>query len=97
MLAERIDDIGLMGDQDRVGVGRRDCKHLAACHISERSLLELAGHYGIDKVQQYLTELIDYSERMTHAAIRELPTGVYGFLDHIDDDGIDVGKPIPSR
>jgi N-methylhydantoinase B len=68
---------------------------LAACHISERSLLELAGHYGIDKVQQYLTELIDYSERMTRAAIHDLPDGVYGFLDHIDDDGIDVGKPIP--
>jgi N-methylhydantoinase B len=70
---------------------------LAACHISERSLLELAGHYGIDKVEQYLTELIDYSERMTRAAIRELPDGVYGFLDHIDDDGIDVGKPIPLK
>src|SRR5215831_17875897 len=70
---------------------------LAACHISERSLLELAGHYGIGKIQQYLTELIDYSERMTRAAIRELPDGVYGFLDHIDDDGIDVGKPIPLK
>jgi len=70
---------------------------LAACHISERSLLELAGHYGVDKVERYMTELIDYSERMTRAAIRELPDGVYGFLDHIDDDGIDVGKPIPLK
>jgi N-methylhydantoinase B len=70
---------------------------LAACHISERSLLELAGHYGVDKVGRYMTELIDYSERMTRAAIRELPDGVYRFLDHIDDDGIDVGKPIPLR
>jgi N-methylhydantoinase B len=32
---------------------------------------------------------------MTRAAIRELPDGVYRFRDHIDDDGIDVGKPIP--
>jgi N-methylhydantoinase B len=68
---------------------------LAACHISERSLIELAGHYGVEKVERYMTELIDYSERMTRAAIRELPDGVYSFLDHIDDDGIDVGKPIP--
>src|SRR6516164_4372814 len=68
---------------------------LAACHISERSLVELAQHYGAGKVERYMTELIDYSERMTRAAIRELPDGVYGFLDHIDDDGIDVGKPIP--
>jgi len=70
---------------------------LAACHIAEHSLLELAGHYGADKVERYMTELIDYSERMTRAAIRELPDGVYGFLDHIDDDGIDVGKPIPLK
>ena len=70
---------------------------LAACHVSERSLLELAAHYGVDKVERYMTELIDYSERMTRAAIRELPDGVYGFLDHIDDDGVDVGKPIPLK
>jgi N-methylhydantoinase B len=70
---------------------------LAACHIGERSLLELAGGYGAEKVEQLMTELIDYAERMTRAAIRELPDGVYGFLDHIDDDGIDVGKPIPLR
>jgi hypothetical protein len=70
---------------------------LAACHISEQSLLELAARYGVEKVTRYMTELIDYSERMTRAAIRELPDGVYGFLDHIDDDGIDVGKPIPLK
>jgi N-methylhydantoinase B len=70
---------------------------LAACHISEHSLLELAGHYGVEKVTRYMKELIDYSERMTRAAIRELPDGIYSFLDHIDDDGIDVGKPIPLR
>jgi N-methylhydantoinase B len=70
---------------------------LAACHIAERSLLELARHYGFDRVEQYLTELIDYAERMTRAAIGELPDGVWSFLDHIDDDGIDVGKPIPLR
>jgi N-methylhydantoinase B len=70
---------------------------LAACHIGERSLLELAGHYGVGKVEGYMIELIDYSERMTRAAIGELPDGVYGFLDHIDDDGIDVGKPIPLK
>jgi N-methylhydantoinase B len=68
---------------------------LAACHTSEQSLLQLARHYGPEKLSRYMSELIDYSERMTRAAIRELPDGVYRFLDHIDDDGIDVGKPIP--
>ena len=44
-----------------------------------------------------MTELVDYAERMTRAAIRELPDGVYDFLDHIDDDGIDVGSADPAQ
>jgi N-methylhydantoinase B len=70
---------------------------LAACHIAEHALIELAEHYGTEKLADYMTELVDYAERMTRAAIRELPDGVYDFLDHIDDDGIDIGKPIPLK
>ena len=70
---------------------------LAACHIAEQALIELAGHYGTEKLAAYMTELVDYAERMTRAAIRELPDGIYDFLDHIDDDGIDVGRPIPLK
>jgi N-methylhydantoinase B len=70
---------------------------LAACHIAEQALIDLASHYGIEKLAHYMTELVDYAERMTRAAIRELPDGIYDFLDHIDDDGIDVGKPIPLK
>src|SRR5437762_667183 len=70
---------------------------LAACHIAEQAVIELAAHYGAEKLAQYMTELVDYAERMTRAALRELPDGVYDFLDHIDDDGIDVGKPIPLK
>src|SRR5271163_4362975 len=70
---------------------------LAACHIAEAALIDLAARYGNDKLQAYMTELVDYAERMTRAAISELPDGVYDFLDHIDDDGIDVGVPIPLK
>jgi N-methylhydantoinase B len=70
---------------------------LAACHIAEEAMLDIAAHYGAEKLAQYMTELVDYAERMTRAAIRELPDGVYDFLDHIDDDGIDVGRPIPLK
>jgi len=70
---------------------------LAACHIAEQSLRELAAHYGGTNLRRYMTELVDYAERMTRAALRELPDGVFDFLDHIDDDGIDVGKPIPLK
>jgi N-methylhydantoinase B len=70
---------------------------LAACHIAEQAMIELAGRYGAARLQDYMTDLVDYAERMTRAAIRGLPDGVYDFLDHIDDDGIDVGVPIPLK
>jgi N-methylhydantoinase B len=70
---------------------------LAACHIAEAALVDMAARYGNDKLQAYMTELVDYAERMTRAALTELPDGVYDFLDHIDDDGIDVGVPIPLK
>jgi N-methylhydantoinase B len=70
---------------------------LAACHIAEAALIDLAARHGNAKLQEYMTELVDYAERMTRAALRELPDGVYDFLDHIDDDGIDVGVPIPLK
>src|SRR2546425_1514680 len=67
---------------------------LAACHIAERQFLELVQRYGADTVQVYMREVIDYAERLTRAAVRELPDGVYSFEDWIDDDGVDYGKPI---
>ena len=40
---------------------------LAACHIAEAALIDLAAHYGTEKLAQYMTELVDYAERMTRA------------------------------
>ena len=68
---------------------------LAACHIAEAALLDLARRCGAAKLKSQMRELVEYSERLTRAAIRELPDGVYRFLDHIDDDGIDLDRPIP--
>jgi N-methylhydantoinase B len=68
---------------------------LAASTIAERSLIDLARRLGAEKLRALMGELILYAERMTRAAIRELPDGVYSFRDHIDDDGIDQGVPIP--
>ena len=67
---------------------------LAACHIAERKFTELVEDYGIDASRGHMKELIDYSERLARAAIRELPDGEWSFEDWIDDDGIDRGEPI---
>ena len=67
---------------------------LAACSIAERQFQELIDQYGVAATKHYMQEVINYSERLTRAAIRELPEGDYSFEDWIDDDGIDRGRPI---
>ena len=70
---------------------------LAACHIAEAAVVGLVGAHGLDAVRRHMRELMDYTERLTRAAIRELPEGAYTFEDWIDDDGVELGRPIPLR
>jgi N-methylhydantoinase B len=67
---------------------------LAACHIAETQFAELIGRHGAATVTAYMTEIIDYAERLTRAALADLPNGEWSFEDWIDDDGVDYGKPI---
>ena len=67
---------------------------LAACHIAEKQFRELVGKYGPAQTGVHMRETIDYAERLTRAALRQLPDGEWSFEDWIDDDGIDYGKPI---
>ncbi len=67
---------------------------LAACHTAETQFAELVARYGAGMTKRYMAELIDYAERLTRAALKELPDGTWSFEDWIDDDGIDYGKPI---
>src|SRR5712691_9691602 len=67
---------------------------LAACHAAEQRFAEIVDKYGAQQTTSLLCELIDYAERLTRAALRELPDGEWSFEDFIDDDGIDYGKPI---
>ena len=70
---------------------------LAACHIAEEAFLRLVERHGPEMVKRNMQELIDYTERLARAAIRELPEGTFSFEDWIDDDGIDFDKPIPLK
>lgn len=69
---------------------------LAACRLGEQRYLELLAAYGEAELARYTAELLDYSERLTRAALRAIPDGIYTFEDHIDDDGLDP-EPIPIR
>ncbi len=56
-------------------------------------LREIVSKYGLARVERNMRELQDYSERMTRAAIRKLPDGVYRFTDFLDGDGV-IDRPV---
>ena len=67
---------------------------LAACHIGERGMQELAARYGIDELENSFDALLDYSEKGARATISAIPDGIYKYTDYLDDDGVNFGKPV---
>jgi N-methylhydantoinase B len=68
---------------------------VAACGICERGMIALARRYGVAQLESCFDALLDYSERAARHAIGQLPDGVYRFTDHLDDDGVEMNRPIP--
>ncbi len=69
---------------------------LGANRTGERRLIEVVQKYGWNEVGRYVTEILNYSERMTRHAISRIPDGIYEAEDFLDDDGI-TGKPVAIR
>ena len=68
---------------------------VAANTIGAQRTLDVIEKYGRETVLMGMEELILYGERKMRHGIRQLKDGVYTFEDVMDDDGIDVGKPVP--
>ncbi len=68
---------------------------LAACEIAARGMTDLVARHGADGVRALMNETMDYSEHLTRHCLTELADGEATFTDWIDDDQIDMGKPIP--
>ena len=64
---------------------------LAALTFAEREFVRLVEEVGRAELPALLQELVDYTERLTRAAIRLLPDGEWTFTDYGDDDGFDAG------
>ena len=69
---------------------------IAACRTGERRLQALVRRYGWPEVQEHMAVLLDYSERLTRAAIAQIPDGDYTFRDFMDDDGAS-DEPVPIQ
>ncbi|HSM58233.1 MAG TPA: hydantoinase B/oxoprolinase family protein, partial [Candidatus Sulfomarinibacteraceae bacterium] len=69
---------------------------LAAHDTGARRLQQIVRRYGLDVAQRQAGELIAYAQRLTEAAIAQMPDGAYSFTDYLDDDGQD-DRPVPIQ
>src|SRR5262249_17822036 len=64
---------------------------IAACHTGAERLKEIAGRYGLPRVERVLDELQEYSEKLMRAFLSKVPHGSYEAEDFLDDDGVGSG------
>ena len=67
---------------------------VSACSIGARRLAELAARQGDNALTAIFAELLDRSERMTRLALSKIPDGTYRAVDWLDNDGVELDKPI---
>lgn len=60
---------------------------LGALWAGRDEIIRLAEKYGSSTLRIGMTEVLDYTERMTKAAIERIPDGVYKGSDYVDSDG----------
>jgi N-methylhydantoinase B len=70
---------------------------VAAVRTGERRFLEMMQKYGRDAVLGGIAAIMDQSEAVTRARVREIPDGVYEAESFMDDDGVNIGQRIPIR
>ena len=61
---------------------------VTSVNLGERELVKVVERFGLERYEQLIGELIDYTEQLTRAAIRALPDGSWDFADYLDGDGI---------
>jgi N-methylhydantoinase B len=70
---------------------------VTAVKTGERRFLELVERYGREAVLGAIAAIMDHSDKSARARTRTIPDGVYQAESYMDDDGIDIGKPVPIR
>lgn len=67
---------------------------IAACTVGARRLSELAAAHGKTSITEIFSALLDRSERLTRAKLRDIPDGTYRYAEHLDNDGVEMDKPV---
>ena len=61
---------------------------IAACHTGATRIREVCDRYTTQRVHQAARDLIDYSEQLMRAFLKQVPKGTYRAEDFLDNDGV---------
>ncbi len=67
---------------------------LASLAVGEAAMRRAAERFGAAAMIEAGRRILDASEAGMRAAIAAMPDGTYEFEDFLDDDGVELGKPI---
>jgi N-methylhydantoinase B len=70
---------------------------LACIRAGARKFEALLDRYGCDAVLTSIDAIMNHSEAAAREHIAQIPDGVYEAESFMDDDGVDIGKPVPLR
>jgi len=61
---------------------------IAACNTGAERLREICSRYGVERARRAAAELLEYSEELMRAFLRQVPAGEYRAEDFLDGDGV---------
>ncbi|UGY94577.1 hydantoinase B/oxoprolinase family protein [Streptomyces gobiensis] len=70
---------------------------IATIKMGQVRLEEIVRRFGLDTVRAARDEIFRQTERLEREVIGAIPDGVYSAEGFLDNDGIDLGTPIPVR
>src|SRR5690349_10829377 len=70
---------------------------ITAVKTGERRFLELLDRYGRNEVLGAIANIMDQSEKAARERTRSIPDGTYEAESFMDDDGVEIGKPVPIK
>jgi len=70
---------------------------VAAIRTGEARMVALCERYGVAVVMASIRLIYDRSEELARLAVAAIPDGAYSAVSSMDDDGVQVGVPVPIK
>jgi len=70
---------------------------LSACRVGVKHFEAMIERHGVNEVLAAIEAIMAQSEAEARLQVDSIPDGVYEAESQMDDDGVDVGKPVPIK